>query len=108
MVNTPQPNAEKSPIDKKKMTNAELMRIEMIHSHANDKDETARNIVLERSRKLAITASFVFVIYYSVVLIAYVVVDHKFKTKEGITDVERWKDNYEKSCGEKMDLNSSL
>ena len=104
----PGSGVETSPIDKKKMTNAELMRIEMIHSHTKDKDQTVKNIVLERSRKLAITASFVFLFYNSVCLIAYVLVDHKFKTEEFKEKVELWKENYEKSCHKKLDLNSSL
>lgn len=37
-MNKPGSGVETSPIDKKKMTNAELMRIEMIHSHTKDKD----------------------------------------------------------------------
>ena len=85
---------ETSPLSNKKFTNAELMRIEMIHSHSKDNDHTAKNIVLERSRKLAQTATILYVTYIITCLIAYTVVDHKFKTPEGMEKLNKWKQNY--------------
>ena len=80
----------------------------MIHSHTKDKDHTAKNIVLDRSRKLAIAASFVYFIYISVCIVAYVVVDDKFKNTEMKQEVEKWKANYKDNCHEELPLNSSL
>lgn len=54
----------------------------MIHSHSKDKDHTAKNIVLERSRKLANTASIIYFFYNAMCLIAYVMVVQLFETKD--------------------------
>lgn len=90
------------------MTNAELMRIEMIHSHTRENDHTAKNIVLDRSRKLANTATFIYATYITICLIAYIVVDQKFKTPEGIKKLQLWKQNYRDCCHKDIDLNVSL
>jgi hypothetical protein len=87
-----------SRINQKKLTNAVLMRLNII-----SKQNKGKEIQMDKE-KFAVFATFIFIMYVGIAMIAFHHVDEYLNSSAGLSNYHLWLDNYEKACGVKMNM----